>query len=217
MEVKVLKNILSANDLMAEENRKVFASKGIFSLNVMASPGSGKTTLIMETIKRLKNEFAIGVIEGDTAGSLDAERIGAENVPVVQINTGGGCHLEAQMVNSALKAMPLDDIKLLIVENVGNLICPGEFELGVSKKVVLMSTPEGDNKPYKYPLMFKIADAVIVSKIDLMPYVNFKLDDFTKAVRSINDKAAIIPLSAQTGEGFDKWIEWLKKNLTNAL
>ena len=217
MEVKVLKNILSANDLMAEENRKVFASKGIFSLNVMASPGSGKTTLIMETIKQLKNEFAIGVIEGDTAGSLDAERIGAENVPVVQINTGGGCHLEAQMVNSALKAMPLDDIKLLIVENVGNLICPGEFELGVSKKVVLMSTPEGDNKPYKYPLMFKIADAVIVSKIDLMPYVNFKLDDFTKAVRSINDKAAIIPLSAQTGEGFDKWIEWLKKNLTNAL
>jgi hydrogenase nickel incorporation protein HypB len=217
MEVKVLKNILNANDMMAEENRKLFASKGIFSLNVMASPGSGKTTLIMETIKRLKNEVAIGVIEGDTAGSLDAERISKENVPVVQINTGGGCHLEAQMVNSAAKAIPLDNIKLLIVENVGNLICPGEFELGVSKKVVLMSTPEGDNKPYKYPLMFKIADVVVVSKTDLMPYVNFKLNDFTKSVRSINQKAEIIPVSAQTGEGFDKWIEWLKKNLTNAL
>jgi hydrogenase nickel incorporation protein HypB len=203
--------------MMAEENRKLFASKGIFSLNVMASPGSGKTTLIMETIKRLKNEVAIGVIEGDTAGSLDAERISKENVPVVQINTGGGCHLEAQMVNSAAKAIPLDNIKLLIVENVGNLICPGEFELGVSKKVVLMSTPEGDNKPYKYPLMFKIADVVVVSKTDLMPYVNFKLNDFTKSVRSINQKAEIIPVSAQTGEGFDKWIEWLKKNLTNAL
>lgn len=213
MEVKVLKNILSANDLMAEENRKLFAGKGIFSLNVMASPGSGKTTLIMETIKRLKNDVSIGVIEGDTAGSLDAERIGKENVPVVQINTGGGCHLEAQMVNSAAKAMPLDNIKLLIVENVGNLICPGEFELGVSKKVVLMSTPEGDNKPYKYPLMFKIADVVIVSKTDLMPYVNFNLSEFTRAVKSINDKAEIIPLSAQTGQGFDKWVEWLKKNL----
>jgi hydrogenase nickel incorporation protein HypB len=213
MEVKVLKNILSANDLMAEENRKLFAGKGIFSLNVMASPGSGKTTLIMETIKRLKNDVSIGVIEGDTAGSLDAERIGKENVPVVQINTGGGCHLEAQMVNSAAKAMPLDNIKLLIVENVGNLICPGEFELGVSKKVVLMSTPEGDNKPYKYPLMFKIADVVIVSKTDLMPYVNFNLSEFTRAVKSINDKAEIIPLSAQTGQGFDIWVEWLKKNL----
>lgn len=213
MEVKVLKNILSANDLMAEENRKLFASKGIFSLNIMASPGSGKTTLIMETIKRLKNEIAIGVIEGDTAGSLDAERIGKENVPVVQINTGGGCHLEAQMVNSAAKQMPLDSIKLLIVENVGNLICPGEFELGVNKKVVLMSTPEGDNKPYKYPLMFKIADVVIVSKMDLMPYVNFKMDEFTKAVRSINQNAEIISLSAQSGQGFDKWVDWLKKNL----
>ncbi len=198
---------------MAEENRKLFAQSGIFSLNVMASPGSGKTTLIMETIRRLKNEVGIGVIEGDTAGSLDAERIGKENVPVVQINTGGGCHLEAQMVNSAARQMPLDKIKLLIVENVGNLICPGEFELGVSKKVVLMSTPEGDNKPYKYPLMFKIADVVIVSKTDLMPYVNFKLEDFTKAVRSINRNAEIIPLSAQTGQGFDRWLEWLKQNL----
>ncbi len=213
MEIKILKNILSANDQIASENRKLFESKGIFSLNVMASPGSGKTTLIMETIRRLKNEVAIGVIEGDTAGSLDAERISQENVPVVQINTGGGCHLEAQMVNSALKAMPLDKIRLLFVENVGNLICPGEFELGVSKKVVLMSTPEGDNKPYKYPLMFKIADVVIVSKIDLMPYVNFKMDDFIKAVKSINSKAEIIPLSAQTGQGFEKWLDWLRANL----
>jgi hydrogenase nickel incorporation protein HypB len=131
MEIKILKNILSANDQIASENRKLFESKGIFSLNVMASPGSGKTTLIMETIRRLKNEVAIGVIEGDTAGSLDAERISQENVPVVQINTGGGCHLEAQMVNSALKTMPLDKIRLLFVENVGNLICPGEFELAL--------------------------------------------------------------------------------------
>jgi hydrogenase nickel incorporation protein HypB len=216
MEIKVLKNILSANDLVAAENKKLFASKGIFALNVMASPGSGKTTLILETIKYLKNEFAIGVIEGDTAGSLDAARIGQENIPVVQINTGGGCHLEAPMVNYAVQQMPLDKIKLLIVENVGNLICPGEFELGVNARVILMSTPEGDNKPYKYPLMFKIADVVIVSKIDLVPYVNFKLDDFSKAVRSINQKAEIIPLSAKTGEGFEKWIVWLKNNLNNA-
>ncbi len=216
MEIKILKNILSANDQIAEENRRLLEGKSIFSLNIMASPGSGKTTLIMETIKRLKNEVAIGVIEGDTAGSLDAERIGKENVPVVQINTGGGCHLEAQMVKSALTAMPLDKIRLLFVENVGNLICPGEFDLGVSKKVVLMSTPEGDNKPYKYPLMFKIADAVIVTKIDLMPYVNFKTDDFLKAVKSINAKVDIIPLSAQTGQGFERWLDWLRANLKRA-
>lgn len=214
MEIKVLKNILGVNEQIAKENRGLLDSKGIFALNIMSSPGAGKTSLILETIRKLDSEFKIGVIEGDIASSIDAEKIGAKGIPVIQINTGGACHLDANMVSSALKNLPLDTIKLLFIENVGNLICPGEFELGEHKKVILLSTPEGDDKPYKYPLLFRIADVVVVSKTDLLPYLNFNMDNFVKAVRTINQKAPIIPLSAVKGLGLGDWFSWLKGVLT---
>lgn len=213
MEIKVLKNILSANDQIASENRRLLDSKGVFALNLMSSPGSGKTTVILETIRRLRDKVKIGVIEGDIASSIDARKIGEEKVPVVQINTGGACHLDAAMVSTALGSLPLTEVKLLFIENVGNLICPGEFELGERRKVILLSTPEGDDKPYKYPLLFKIADAVLVTKIDLLPYVSFKLEKLTEALRTLNQKAPVFPLSALTGEGMADWTDWISAGL----
>ncbi len=211
MEIKVLKNILGANDQIAQENRGLLDRCGTLALNIMSSPGAGKTSLILQTIKGLGDKIPIGVIEGDVASSLDAEKIGAEGVPVVQINTGGECHLNASMVASALRNLPLERLKLLFIENVGNLICPGEFALGEHRKVVLFSTPEGDNKPLKYPLLFKIADLVVVSKTDLIPHLSFNLDNFIKAVRTINQKAPIIPLSATKEVGIDVWFDWLRE------
>jgi len=213
MEIKVLRNILSANDQIASDNRKLLDSKKVFAVNIMSSPGAGKTTVILETVRRFRGRAKTGVIEGDVASSIDAEKIGKEKVPVVQINTGGACHLDAAMVSKALSNLPLDEIKLLFIENVGNLICPGEFYLGEHKKVVLLSTPEGDDKPYKYPLLFKIADGILVTKTDLLPHLNFKIDNLVKAVRSINQKAEIIPLSAMTGEGMENWISWLTNGI----
>jgi len=213
MGVKVLKDILSANDQIAEKNRQLLDSKGVFTINIMASPGAGKTSLIMETIKRLKNKCKIGVIEGDVSSRLDADKISKEGVPVVQINTGGDCHLDANMANSALNSLPLKDIKLLFIENVGNLICPGEFKLGENKKVVLASVPEGDDKPYKYPLMFHIADAILLNKTDLLPYVKYDLKAFTKGVKELNQNAEIIQFSCVTGEGIENWISWILANM----
>lgn len=213
MEVKVLKNILSANDQIAAQNRQILDSKGIFAINIMASPGAGKTSFLLETIKRLKTKYKIGVIEGDVASRIDADRISQEKIPVIQINTGGECHLDANMTSTALGNLPLDKIKLLFIENVGNLICPGEFQLGENKKVLIASVPEGDDKPYKYPLMFHIADVIILNKIDLLPYVRFSIDNFTKGVRELNQQAEIIPVSCTTGEGIEKWIAWLLTTL----
>lgn len=212
MEIKVLKDILSANDQIAERNRRLLDSKGVFALNLMSSPGAGKTSLILETIKRLSPKVRIGVIEGDVSSSLDAERISEEKVPAIQINTGGECHLDASMLSRALDDLALEDIDLLFVENVGNLICPGEFKLGEHKKVLLTSTPEGDDKPYKYPLMFHIADVVLINKIDLLPYLRFDIESFTRAVRGINQKAEIIQISCTTRQGIDDWISWIKRN-----
>ncbi len=209
MEIKVVKDIMGANDQIAQKNRQLFDQNKVFVVNVMASPGAGKTSLILETIKRLKGKVKVGVVEGDISSSLDAEAIGQEDVPVVQINTGGECHLDANMTASALGSLPLDKIELLLIENVGNLVCPAEFRIGEDIRILIASTPEGDDKPFKYPLMFHEADAVLINKIDLLPYLKFDVDAFTKAIKGINQKAKIFPISCTTGQGIDEWVSWL--------
>ena len=209
MEIKVLKNILGANEQIAQKNRALLDKNNVFTVNMMSSPGAGKTSLILQTIKSLKGKIRTGVIEGDVSSSLDAEMIGKEGAPVIQINTGGGCHLDANMVQNALGNMPLEDMELLFIENVGNLICPAEFALGDHKKVIVSSTPEGHDKPLKYPLMFHEADIVLLNKIDLLPYVKFDMEAFSQAVRGISEKLGIIPISCTTGEGIEEWVSWL--------
>lgn len=213
MEIKVLKDILSANNRIAEQNRQLLASKNIIGINLMSSPGAGKTTLILRAVQALKDKVRVGVIEGDVSSSIDTEILSKAGVTVIQINTGGECHLDASMVNSALANLPLDDIDILFIENVGNLICPGEFNLGEHLKVVILSTPEGDDKPYKYPLLFTIANALVVNKIDLLPYVNFNMDNFYRAVKGMNQKAALFAVSGITGEGIANWGSWIIENL----
>ena len=209
MEIKVLKDILSANEQLAQRNQQLLDSKGVFAVNLMSSPGAGKTSLILETIKRLKGKTKIGVIEGDISSSLDAETIGKEGVPVLQINTGGVCHLDANMTSNALSNMPLEDIELLLIENVGNLICPAGFALGEHRKVLISSMPEGDDKPFKYPLMFHEADAVLINKIDLLPYLKFDTETFSQAIKGINQKVEIFQISCATGQGVEQWVSWL--------
>jgi hydrogenase nickel incorporation protein HypB len=209
MEIKVVKDIMGANDQIAQKNRQLFDKNKVFAVNVMASPGAGKTSLILETIRRLKGKVKVGVVEGDISSSLDAEAIGKEDVPVVQINTGGECHLDANMTSTALGSLPLEDIELLLIENVGNLVCPAEFKLGEDIRILIASTPEGDDKPFKYPLMFHEADVVLVNKIDLLPYLRFDVDAFARTIKGINQKAKIFPLSCTTGEGVDRWVDWL--------
>ncbi len=209
MEIKILKDILSANEQTAERNRQLLDTKGVFAVNLMASPGAGKTSLILETIKRLKGKTGIGVIEGDLSSSIDAEKIGKEGIPVIQINTGGGCHLDANMIANALSNLPLQDIELLFIENVGNLVCPAQFALGEHKKVLISSIPEGDDKPFKYPLMFHKVDAVLINKIDLLPYLNFDTQAFSQAVSGINEKAKLFQISCAGGQGIEEWASWL--------
>jgi len=209
MEIKVVKDILSANEQLAEKNRRLLDSNKVFAVNLMSSPGAGKTSLILQTIKKLKGKARVGVIEGDVSSSLDAETVSKEGVPVVQINTDGGCHLDADMIGDVLGKLPLGDIDLLFVENVGNLICPAEFALGAHKKVVISSISEGHDKPLKYPLMFHVADAVLVNKIDLAPYLNFDNEAFSQALKGMNREAKIFPISCTTGEGIERWASWL--------
>lgn len=213
MEIKVLKDILGANEHIANQNRHLLDKNGVFAVNVMSSPGAGKTSLILETIRQLKGETRIGVIEGDVSSSIDAEVIGSEDVPVLQINTGGECHLDANMTSRAIADLPLQDIELLFIENVGNLICTAEFAIGSHKNVVIASTPEGDDKPLKYPLMFTVADVVLINKIDLLPYLKFDTTAYKKAVKSLNDRAEIFEVSCTTGQGIDQWLAWLQKQL----
>ncbi|MDP2920268.1 MAG: hydrogenase nickel incorporation protein HypB [Dehalococcoidia bacterium] len=209
MEIKVLKDILGANEQIARKNHALLEQHGIFAVNIMASPGAGKTSLVLQTIKTLRSKLKVGVIEGDIASTVDAELVGKEGVPVVQINTGGECHLDANMIQNALNNLPLKSIELLLIENVGNLVCPAEFNLGEHMKALVASVPEGDDKPFKYPLMFTTVDAVIINKTDLLPYVKFNLEAFTKAIKAINAKVEIFPVSCTTGEGVQKWAEWL--------
>ncbi len=213
MKVKVLtivEEILSANTEKARRNQDRLDKHGILTVNVMSSPGAGKTSLILQTINRLKTKTRMAVIEGDVASRLDADKIHQQGVPVVQINIPGGCHLDANMVKNALNSLPLEEIDLLLIENVGNLICPAEFALGEHKKVMLSSTPEGDDKPYKYPLMFSETDVVLVNKVDLLPYLDFDIGAFNKAVTGLNPDVKIFPISCKTGEGLETWLSWLE-------
>ena len=213
MEIKVLQDILSANDRIARRNRERLDKHGILTINVMSSPGAGKTSLILQTISNLKQEARIAVIEGDIASRVDADKVHEQGVEVVQINTAGGCHLDANMTESALNNLPLEDIDLLLIENVGNLVCPAEFILGEHKKVMLLSLPEGDDKPYKYPLMFTEADVVLVNKIDLLPYLEFNIPAFHKAVSGLNPEVKIFQVSCKTGEGIEDWLSWLQDEI----
>ncbi|NWF76873.1 MAG: hydrogenase nickel incorporation protein HypB [Nitrospirae bacterium] len=213
MKLRVVKNILEANERIADENRKIFKEAKVFVINIMSAPGAGKTSLIERTIKDLKSKIKIGVIEGDIAGSDDARRIDSLGIPVVQINTGGGCHLDANMINVVMKDLPLKKLDLLIIENVGNLVCPAEFVLGEDIKVMLLSIAEGDDKPLKYPLMFQESSALILNKIDLLPYTNADLGKIKKDSLSLNPKLKIFEVSCKTGEGINKWTEWIRSKV----
>jgi hydrogenase nickel incorporation protein HypB len=217
MEIKILKNILGANDRIAAKNRELLDAHKIFAVNIMASPGAGKTSVVLQTIRALQDGVRIGVIEGDISSSIDAELVAKQDVPVVQINTGGECHLEAVQVQDALNNLPLAEIDLLLIENVGNLVCPAEFTLGEHLKVLIASVPEGDDKPYKYPLMFNTVDALVLNKIDLLPYVKFNVDGFTKTVKNINAKAEIFKVSCTTGDGITTWAKWLNSRMGKPL
>lgn len=208
MKIEIVKNILDANDQVALLNRELFDNLKVFTINIMASPGAGKTSFILETIPRLDAPSA--VIEGDIASSIDSERIAEFGIPVVQINTGGNCHLEATMTREAVKKLSLDGVRYLFIENVGNLICPASFDLGEHIRIAISSVPEGDDKPYKYPGIFSSVDAVILNKIDLMPYVDFDLERFKKGIIAINRDAKIFLISCKTKEGIEALVEWLK-------
>ena len=209
MKIDLSKPILDRNERLAEENRRLFAEKGVFVLDLMASPGAGKTSTILATIAALRDRYNIAVIEGDIASKVDAEKISAHGIPAVQINTGGACHLESDMISRAIDALDLSDLDLIIVENVGNLVCPTEFYLGENAKVMILSVPEGHDKPYKYPNIFQIAEAVILNKVDTMPVFDFDEEEFRSVVRSLNPKAPVFPMAATKGEGVDAWAEWL--------
>jgi len=214
--VSVVEKILSANDRIADENRARLEAHGVVTVNLMASPGAGKTTLLLATIESLRGRWRVGAIEGDVASQVDAERIAATDTPVVQINTGGGCHLDAVAVRQALEALPLEELDLLLIENVGNLICPVGFDLGQRYNVGLLSVPEGHDKPYKYPAIFEAVDLVAVTKLDLLPYLDFDLPAFRELVRGLNPNAPILPLSAQTGEGMEAWVHWVEQVMANS-
>lgn len=210
--ISIVENILSANDRLAAENRARLDAARVTSLNLMASPGAGKTSLIEATIKALSNKLRIAVIDGDIATSLDADRaLAAGATQAVQINTGGGCHLDAVMLSQALPQINLSQIDLLIVENVGNLICPASFALGTHKSVLIASIPEGDDKPYKYPGIYRDVNVLIINKIDLLPYVSFRMNYFRQGVEVLNPDVVTFPLSCQTGEGLEAWLAWVEQ------
>ncbi len=211
--IDVSAHVLGRNEEIAKENEELFRKRNLFVFNVMSSPGAGKTTFLVELIKRLKNRYRIGVVEGDVASHIDAERISEQGVPVVQVNTGGTCHLDASMVKKALEHLPLDELDVVIIENVGNLVCPAEWNLGEHLKIVLLSIPEGDDKPQKYPLMFSSGDILILTKIDLLPYFNFNIEHVEKIVRGLNPDIKIMKISSVTFEGYDEVISEIEKRI----
>lgn len=212
--VNIVENILNANDQLAAQNRQILDNDQVFCINLMATPGAGKTTLILKSIEKLAPEYRIGVIEGDTAPvTIDADKVTAVGMPAIQINTGGECHLDAVMVHNALEKMPLKDLDLLLIENVGNLICPAAFQLGSHVNVLIASIPEGDDKPYKYPNIYRGLQALVINKIDLLPYVDFKMDYFEAGVKMLNPGVVTFPLSCKTGEGMESWLTWLEDQI----
>lgn len=216
MEVDISRPILDKNERLAAQNRALFDEKGIFVVDLMASPGAGKTSTILATIDALREKYNIAVIEGDIASKVDAEKISAHGIPAVQINTGGACHLESDMIQRAVGALDLDALDLIIVENVGNLVCPTEFYLGENAKVMILSVPEGHDKPYKYPNIFALAEAVILNKYDTMSVFDFDEDEFRAVVRSLNPNAPVFPVSATKGDGVEAWTAWLSDRIEDA-
>jgi len=210
--IEVVQNILVANESMAVQNQQLLGKHKVFALNIMSSPGAGKTSLILRTIACLKDKLKIAVIEGDVASIVDAEKVKNEAVAVVQINTRNmpeSCSLIAAMIDEALRELALEDIDLLLIENVGNLICPSEFVLGEHKRIVISSLPEGDDKPIKYPMIFADADAVVINKIDLLPYVDFDVTAFCSSIRGLNPDAAMFEVCCKSGAGIEEWCSWL--------
>jgi len=213
--IPIVENILSANDRIADRNREMLDQLGVYAINIMASPGAGKTSFILKMLEALNGRLKFGVIEGDLATSIDAEKAMAAGLPAVQINTGGECHLDAVMLADALPALPLKDLDLVMVENVGNLVCPANFQIGTHLNVLIASIPEGDDKPYKYPGMYRGMQVLIINKIDLLPYVPFDMDYFTKGVEVLNPGVAIFPVSCKTGENMEAWVDWLLKKVNS--
>ncbi|MDQ0202382.1 hydrogenase nickel incorporation protein HypB [Pectinatus haikarae] len=210
MEVQVMQDILGSNDKLAAENKKIFDEYGIFVLNLIGSPGAGKTSLLEKTIGSLKNHLRLAVIEGDLFTSKDADRIADHDVPVIQINTSGGCHLDAMMVKKVLSKLDLQNLDLVIIENVGNLVCPAEFNIGEDTKAVVLSITEGDDKPLKYPLIFKEASAVVLNKIDILPFTNFDMENARHDINCLHPGISIIETSCRTDNGLDQWCSWLR-------
>jgi len=208
--IPVVEKILSANDRLALENQNKFDTARVFAINVMASPGAGKTSLIEQTVCGLTGRLRIGMINGDIATSLDADRAQAAGATAIQINTGGDCHLDAVMVQSAIAQLDLAALDLVIIENVGNLVCPADFKLGTHRSVLVASIPEGDDKPYKYPGMYRGVDVVVINKVDLLPYVPFRMDFFKKGIEVLNPGVTQFELSCRTGEGLPAWLDWLE-------
>jgi hydrogenase nickel incorporation protein HypB len=210
MKVKLVKKILEANDRIAASNRELLSRHSVLAINLMSAPGAGKTTLLVKTIKALDGRIRIGVIEGDIQGTHDAEVISKLHVPVAQINTDGACHLDANMISDMLQEMPLDDLDLLVIENVGNLVCPTGFRLGVHRNALIASVPEGDDKPYKYPGMYLGVDTLLLNKVDVLHAFDFDMDYFQRGVEALNPGLTFYPLSCKTGEGLEGWLEWLR-------
>lgn len=213
MKISVVRDILEANDRIARQNRELFKENGMFVINLMSSPGAGKTTLLEKSIEALKDDMSIGVIEGDIQSTYDAERIAAKGVPAVQINTDGACHLDGNMIRDTFNEFDFKDLDLLVVENVGNLVCPAEFQVGEDFKVMILSVTEGDDKPGKYPLMFHESKVLLINKIDLLPYVDCSMEKIKDESLKINPDLTIFPVSCKTGEGMDDWFNWLRERV----
>jgi len=211
--ISIVEKVHSANDQLASENKQQLDQAGLFGLNIMASPGAGKTSLIEKTLPLLKSDYKIAAIDGDVATSIDADRAAEAGATAVQINTGGQCHIDAHMLRNAFMELDLEEFDLLLVENVGNLICPASFKLGTDKNILIASIPEGDDKPYKYPAMYQDVDALIINKIDLLPYVKFNMEYFQKGVQMLNPDLITFPVSCTTGEGIEEWVNWVVEHI----
>lgn len=209
----VKSNILNDNEKFSENVRKILRDSNVFMVNLMASPGAGKTTTLVKTIEALKDRYKIGVMEADVDSDVDAITVQNAGAKVIQLHTGGSCHMDAEMTKEGIEKLDISDIDVLFLENIGNLVCPAEFDTGAAKKVCILSVPEGDDKPLKYPLMFQVSDLLLIGKMDVMPVFNFDVEACKKYVADLNPDMEVLPVSARTGEGFDKWIEWLEKEI----
>ncbi len=213
--IEIKKNVLEDNDREADALRRELKERGTFLLNLMSSPGSGKTTTLVRTIEALKEEIRIGVMEADIDSDVDADTVAKAGVKTVQIHTGGMCHLDADMTRQGIDSLGTEDVELAVLENVGNLVCPAEFDTGAVKNAMILSVPEGDDKPLKYPLMFSVCDVLLINKIDVLPYFDFDIEACSERVKKLNPDIRIIPISSRTGEGMEAWYEWLRTEVKN--